>query len=289
MQKKCRRCGNYFDTNNGYTATMCDDCASGKPVAGRMVLGFEDTPEKKKARGLVQCAYCGKWYMPKKEDFRSIREVNYCSAVCEHDAGLRCYQKRKPEIHTCRMCGEEFETLDRHKYTCSTFCGKRYTYGYDRYKKSTKPNEPRKCVVCGEQFTPDREFREYCDKPYCVATWFSKKAQGLWSVFNKSNQPKQCEYCGVTFNPITANQRFCSVKCRDKGAVARRKKQQEARAKVVGDVSKRFREYQPKYCVVCGKRFKPKSGIAKCCSDECSKINHRNMANIRAREKRRVK
>lgn len=81
--------------------------------------------------------------------------------------------------------------------------------------------------------------------------------------FKKSNKPakkitKSCAFCGREFTTSLSYQRYCSYKCRNKGAAAG---MQVAR--------KTKNMYKIKKCVVCGKEF-PAYGRALYCSQECS-------------------
>lgn len=61
-----------------------------------------------------------------------------------------------PEKHTCLVCGKEFGTSSKYRYTCSTLCARRLN--------ATAPREIHKCKVCGLPFTTVNKYRFTCSR-----------------------------------------------------------------------------------------------------------------------------
>lgn len=79
---------------------------------------------------------------------------------------------------------------------------------------------------------------------------------------------RKCIICGNVFQAKCGRSAFCSDKCRAE-------RQRQLSADYVAkrrEKNKQEKNYENKYCVVCGKEYKPTSGKQKTCSEECGKI-----------------
>ena len=142
------------------------------------------------------CEYCGKTYYSTGRNGRN----RFCSRKCRSD----WQKKNNLETRTCEKCGKEFSVRkDLPTRFCSTRCSAQYTKGKppeERIcvicgkkffaKPSTKTQccslscgskwaslnkgkqlvAPRKCVICGKEFTPSKKHTKTktCSRP-CTA------------------------------------------------------------------------------------------------------------------------
>ena len=79
---------------------------------------------------------------------------------------------------------------------------------------------------------------------------------------------RKCIICGSVFQARYSKSAFCSDECR-----AERQRQHSAKYVVKRrENNKQEKNYENKYCILCGKEYKPTSGRQKTCSKECGKI-----------------
>lgn len=78
---------------------------------------------------------------------------------------------------------------------------------------------------------------------------------------------RKCIICGSLFWAKYSKTALCSDACR-----AERQRQLSAAYIAKRREINKAKGYEEKYCVVCGKEYKPTSGKQKTCSEECGKI-----------------
>ena len=104
----------------------------------------------------------------------------------------------------------------------------------------------RKCLSCGEVFTPVRNTQKFCPSP--ARCRYTNKARVLSR--NRYQEHLVCKDCGVSFTPRASNQNTCGMECPGKAPTA-------------------------KHCIYsfCGKKFTVSKNYAvsrqKYCSMEC--------------------
>lgn len=125
------------------------------------------------------CPVCGKWF---DIEFKKGRKKKYCSDKCCKKATNQVYTSKKnanrPTTKCCALCGTEFE-IDysagkQREIYCSESCraeGRRL-YAKSCYHKKAEQdpkywaNEQRKCIICGEEFTPTNHSQLICKKDH---------------------------------------------------------------------------------------------------------------------------
>lgn len=124
----------------------------------------------------------------------------------------------------CDFCGKEFEPQGNRNLTRRRFCSKkcRTDFGYYREPKpekrrTLKTAEPRTCVTCGEEFTPDanHDFAVTCSRK-CSGLYQRRKRSEKRRIETsaKLNIPRTCTYCGKEYIPYHWQQAFCCSECK---------------------------------------------------------------------------
>ena len=79
---------------------------------------------------------------------------------------------------------------------------------------------------------------------------------------------RKCIICGSIFQARYSKSALCSDACREE-----RQRQHSAKYVVKRrENNKQEKNYENKYCVICGKEYQPTSGKQKTCSERCKKI-----------------
>ena len=214
----------------------------------------------------------------------------------------------KAEDRLCPECGEWFKPTHKLQVCCSKYCSaKRHKKQQTQWNKKYRENHgigaliPKKCVVCGEMFTPshnrqticskecrmeqDRRFHrarsarkraEKASKQPIVKTNEGRKEKSMLYgdpvILNngkKYTPPiKTCPACGKIFVAKCNKQIFCCEECRE--AANKIVKQAEASG-LVKEKETKLQKPVPttKICAICGKEFVTTRNAAKYCSDEC--------------------
>ena len=222
---------------------------------------------------LKNCEYCGKEY--------NARQFNqkYCCTTCRDKANYQKEVEQKTSLppKKCEICGTEFIP----KTIVQTLCGNpeckkersRRLIRQSKLKaKLIKTGEyieelePRKCIICGEEFIPKHKGQKLCGKDECFKERNYRQKQGipeseypsLIGVYNFGvrGDERICPTCGKTFIAKTGNQIYCSRNCKE----------------IPRKLENKGCLLNERTCIICGKKFIPNSGQQQVCSEECRDI-----------------
>ena len=234
MQKECKICGKYFDTDNKQRL-CCEDCSA---HYNSRRYQYQKASEKNRATyydpQIIErdCEVCGKHFKTISKLLFSVtdddnRKHVFCSQSCKED-----YKRAHA---TCDECGcpladKPYSSVD-HYHFCSEECRSVYAR-----KMAIKNGNLHICSQCGREFI--RKSGTFCSKE-C-----SKNALNTgWRTEKSPGEPKivqveeHCPVCMTTHtvnypsgkvrtNPLDA---CCSEKCKTKyGSFLERKKKKES-------------------------------------------------------------
>lgn len=134
----------------------------------------------------------------------------------------------------CVVCGKEFDASHPHhrKLTCSEECSityKKYKYRerYYNYRHNFLKNaRRRKCIYCGELYSPWKAESKYCSIE-CAREYEKKLYRLGWKKRKKATYDNNCEYCGKKFVARYKLAKYCSDECKKKGRILWDMKRQE--------------------------------------------------------------
>lgn len=116
----------------------------------------------------------------------------------------------------CKMCGEEFEQVNKNHMYCSNCKAERHRQrNKENYYMERNVDHDKICVVCGKQFVA-KSSRQLCCSNACSI--INKRNKTVtWSEKNKMKQQTdkvKCKICGREFSTNRVNGKYCSEKCR---------------------------------------------------------------------------
>lgn len=186
----------------------------------------------------------------------------------------------------CEICGEEFTPKTSNQKLCGkpecTLAKKRKTVKQSKLKAKLKKLgqkveelQPRKCIICGEQFIPKNKDQLLCGKPECRKERASRQKRGipdedyinLVGVYEHQvkGENKVCPFCGKPFVTSVWNQQYCSREC-EQNAIKLKNSNCFLNERV---------------CIVCGKHFTPTHSQQAICSETCRKIRNKQLRDER--------
>lgn len=133
---------------------------------------------------------------------------------------------------------------------------------------------PRRCEVCGKEYTPNRCTQRFCSID-CSNRFHIKrlKAYKGHNHVPMSQQRRICKVCGVEFTPTTGGQKCCSVECSAKNLRLLELARQKGTGGNKGSGRARGSDFGvgaiEKKCEYCGVIFTAFNVRTKFCSDEC--------------------
>lgn len=135
--------------------------------------------------------------------------------------------KQRDKIHiptiVCAFCGKEFQPKGFRNLTRTKFCSDKCRYNHEFYggpKPDTKRirfAEPRKCVECGNEFTPDTGHANAvtCSKECNILHQRHKAAEVKRLIMQeKLKTPINCKECGKEFVRAKIGETYCCNECR---------------------------------------------------------------------------
>ncbi len=130
--------------------------------------------------------------------------------------------------------------------------------------------EDRKCVVCGEMFTPKSHVQIVCSEACRRQRKLETKRAWAKRQPKREGMRKACAICGKEFSTTHPAQKTCSEECRKKLASIRKMKaNKKLKAKLVKETGTRA-----SVCQLCGRTFEytpSRTGfVPKTCSKECA-------------------
>lgn len=133
----------------------------------------------------------------------------------------------------CEFCGKEFEPQGNRNLSRRRFCSKKcytdfwyYRETKPKIKRTLKTVEPRKCITCGNEFTPDVNHinAKTCSRKCSSLYQRKKRSEERWKkTLEKLSIPKTCPVCEKEFVPHHWQQVFCSDECRTEDSKLRHK------------------------------------------------------------------
>ena len=222
----------------------------------------------------MACLICGEEFIPLHK-----QQFTCSSDECTKERRRRFYQaKRDEKIEakrvpiTCKQCGKVFTpegnySLDKIKY-CSKECrdiANEYVRKEKYFRNAVAKLEPRNCIVCDNEFTPDTSHSyAVCCSPECnrVVQARKRKEAYLLKKIEVLLEPRICPNCDKEYIPTDQRQVYCSVECREIASKARKKEYQhrlpsEVRAERTRKVRlngnwHKAMERDKRQCQVCG-------------------------------------
>lgn len=173
-------------------------------------------------------------------------------------------------LHSCKRCGKEYETDRPGTYLCPA-CS-------SAARKSASIR-PRTCRQCGASFFggPRAWYCPACRTERKRAAEKRRKAHGSARPLGSTDL---CRRCGKSYVVEGSRQTYCKA-CADIAvteAVRRRKREYAQANRDAMNAHKQAMRADRKICVVCGKKFNPKT-VSVTCSPECAsahkKINQK--------------
>ena len=241
-------------------------CCSGVGDKGNGISEKVSKYKRKNTNIEIVCKNCGK-----KAIVHSSKAL-----FCSRDCAVKWRNDRRPstssapKVIECAVCGKKFKPFSVRAKYCSKECAYLFAHVTQMARKSARNRVriggDRKCLFCGDTFTPYTG-KQICCSTSCYNNWrLSKKlkAAGKGETVEERVQYTSmwhvCPNCGEKFVPQSINQYCCSKKC---GA--------EYRAKRIKE--QHLLELPERTCIVCGKKFRAKRDNRKCCSMVCSRAN----------------
>lgn len=188
---------------------------------------------------------------------------------------MSIYIKTTKQSKKCAHCGVDFLAHNVHSKCCSKVC-------LDKHISETRKQERRKvfiplpdkkCLQCGGVFTPKLSSANFCSDP-CrqrhkylknrdseIVTGEKRKLRGRAQspehiasraasmAASLATSIRKCVKCGEEFTPTSAAQRYCSGRCWQ--AVARARKPPENRVSISSDQYSEFMSAQEGKCAIC--------------------------------------
>ena len=115
--RRCVVCGKKIDPRRGKTVRCCSHSCAG-------VLKIREGKVRQKAPPRMEeriCRHCGKTFTVKRSSNRTL-----CSEKCRGENYKQTQEKRRDkELHTCALCGREFETYRKQQIYCSAVCSQK--------------------------------------------------------------------------------------------------------------------------------------------------------------------
>ena len=206
------------------------------------------------------------------------------------------------KIKVCKNCEIEFMIIPpqtaKRQYCCEN-CAELYR-GRKQRERARAKLSPIKCRICNTDIIGKSRSVKYCSdecrrKQACIAA--SAYAKKKVRENHAKKPPKHCKTCNVQLVTNYHNKEFCSP--------CAQKRKDETKAKFLEKNKDKMQKYyreryiekrqNPEFveqsreksrlrrinnpvivnCVICEKEFK-RIRYQKCCSDKCSKINHKN-------------
>ena len=226
------------------------------------------------------CSICGTKFILNQHNQK------YCSKkCCKKAARQKEAENRIMSIKKCEICGEEFTPKTSNQKLCGkpecTLAKKRKTVKQSKLKAKLKKLgqkieelQPRKCIICGELFTPKNKDQILCGKPECRKERLSRQERripdenytaliGAYEYKTKGAN-KVCPFCGKQFVTSVWNQEYCSREC----------EQNSLKLKNPNSL------LHERICIVCGKSFIPTHSQQIICSKRCKLERRRQLYRI---------
>lgn len=144
----CPICGTNFELNV-YNKIYCsDECRK---------IAYLKNKQEKEIKYKI-CPTCGKEF-----ELTAYNKI-YCSAECRKTA------KREKNVKICEYCGKEFEARRYNQKYCCKRCSQ------DALNKRLRTGfKSKKCLRCGDIFTPNSPVQKYCENCKDIAEKEKKK------------------------------------------------------------------------------------------------------------------
>ena len=139
-----------------------------------------------------KCLICDKEF---KVDKCREETAKYCSRECMGKS------KEVNRVKICPICNEEFIYKKKNQIYCSAKC-----------MGISKQLDIKKCLYCGEDFKPYKDFLKFCSRE-CSHSYHSGDKNSMY----KGKDKHTCEWCGGEYEDYPSRNkrtRFCSEKCR---------------------------------------------------------------------------
>lgn len=205
-----------------------------------------------------ECEHCGNIFVVNKNKVK-----RFCSDACRIQAkSIRQIERERKNIKPipCQQCGKLFVPNAKHRKYCSDECCNIYQSEHgltDLQNKmtllsSTKRKEWvfRICKECGKTFRTNRHSGTKTDQQYCSSRCRRIAENNRIKTRRRSAfiKPIACAHCGTEFTPHSAQQKYCSDKCRIAVKVSNEQKRNQKRRKFSTDIVNGV-------CVLCGESF----------------------------------
>lgn len=154
----------------GYPArhvpVTCVKCGADIPPDRNMLVAHVTSHREGIRQGDRVCAGC-------VDELVKACRPYYCYHVPWEGDGVRGKRTRGEYQHWCDRCGRPFMGALARRY-CSDECGQRTRA---ERRDRTRDRESRRCVVCGDPFTPPRADGRYCS-PACRQKAYRRRKAG---------------------------------------------------------------------------------------------------------------
>lgn len=189
---------------------------------------------------------------------------------------MSIYIKTTKQIKKCAHCGNNFEARNVHSKCCSKSCLDKNISEIRKQerRKVFIPLPDKKCLQCGDFFTPKLNTANFCSDPCrqrhkylknrdpAIVTGEKLKLRGRAQspehiasraasmAANLARVKRDCVKCGDEFTPTSAAQRYCSGRCWQ--SAARTRKPPENRVSIPKEQYSALMESQCGRCAICG-------------------------------------
>lgn len=218
MEKECKICGKFFETDNK-RKLCCDDCSS--HYSSRRYeyeKGVEKSIKRMHEPKVLEgdCEECGKHFRTIEKLLFAIEDKKQKHIFCSD----KCMKKYAHDHATCDECGCSLADKEYHFYAYHNFCSEECRASYER-KAAIKAGMLQTCLYCGKEFI--RREGKFCSRN-CYLAAVKEGWQNTPVPVEYVTRKERCPVCGkvheVTYRAGTNLQKVdaspCSPECRAK-------------------------------------------------------------------------
>ena len=218
MEKECKICGKFFETDNK-RKLCCDDCSS--HYSSRRYeyeKGVEKSIKRMHEPKVLEgdCEECGKHFRTIEKLLFAIEDKKQKHIFCSD----KCMKKYAHDHATCDECGCSLADKEYHYYAYHNFCSEECRASYER-KAAIKAGMLQTCLYCGKEFI--RREGKFCSRN-CYLAAVKEGWQNTPVPVEYVTRKERCPVCGkvheVTYcagtNLQKVNASPCSPECRAK-------------------------------------------------------------------------